>query len=108
MARLGACLLLVLSTILAISPVSGQGIQHGAVLRFSPPRLELDLLEKHIVLSSRDWLGGRGVDVYYDTSKRWRMALIIAVKSYQRLFHKQALKQIRGFPGLNFRCGRLR
>jgi hypothetical protein len=69
MARLAACLLLVSSTILAISPVSGQGIQHGAVLRFSPPRLELDLLEKHIVLSSRDWLGGRGVDVYYDTSR---------------------------------------
>jgi hypothetical protein len=107
-ARLAACLLLVSSTILAISPVSGQGIQHGAVLRFSPPRLELDPLKDHIVLSSRDWLGGRGVDVYYDTSKRWRMALIIAVKSYQRLFHKQALKQIRGFPGLNFRCGWLR
>jgi len=70
--------------------------------------LELDPLKDHIVLSSRDWLGGRGVDVYYGTSKGWRMALIIAVKSYQRLFHKQALKQIRGFPGLNFRCGRLR
>jgi hypothetical protein len=69
MARLAACLLLVSSTILAISPVSGQGIQHGAVVRFSPPRLELDLLKDHIVLSSRDWLGGRGVDVYYDTSK---------------------------------------
>jgi len=69
MARLAACLLLVSSTILAISPVSGQGIQHGAVLRFSPPRLELDPLKDHIVLSSRDWLGGRGVDVYYDTSR---------------------------------------
>jgi hypothetical protein len=69
MARLAACLLLVSSTILAISPVSGQGIQHGAVLRFSPPRLELGPLKDHIVLSSRDWLGGRGVDVYYDTSR---------------------------------------
>jgi hypothetical protein len=69
MARLAACLLLVSSAILATSPVSGQGIQHGAVLRFSPPRLELDPLKDHIVLSSRDWLGGRGVDVYYDTSR---------------------------------------
>ena len=69
LARLAACLLLVSSAILATSPVSGQGIQQGAVLRFSPPRLELGPLKDHIVLSSRDWLGGRGVDVYYDTSR---------------------------------------
>jgi hypothetical protein len=69
MARLAACLLLVSSTILAISPVSGQGIQQGAVLRFSPPSLEINLPKNHIVLSYKDWLGGRGVDVYYDTSK---------------------------------------
>jgi hypothetical protein len=69
MARLAACLLLVSSAILATSPVSGQGIQQGAVLRFSPPSLEINLPKNHIVLSYKDWLGGRGVDVYYDTSK---------------------------------------
>ena len=69
MARLAACLLLVSSAILATLPVLGQGIQQGAVVRFSPPSLEIDLPKDHIVLSYKNWLGGRGVDVYYDTSK---------------------------------------
>ncbi len=69
MTRLAACLLLVSSVILATSPVLGQGIQQGAVVRFSPPSLEVDLPKDHIVLSYKDWLGSRGVDVYYDTSK---------------------------------------
>jgi len=69
MARLATCLLLVLSAILATSPVSGQGIQQGAVVRFAPPSLEIDLPKDHIVLSGTSWLGGRGVDVYYDISK---------------------------------------
>ena len=61
MARLAACLLLVSSAILATSPVLGQGIQQGAVVRFSPPSLEIDLPKDHIVLSYKDWLGSRGV-----------------------------------------------
>jgi len=75
MARLAACLLLVSSTILAISPVSGQGIQHGAVLRFSPPSLEINLPKNHIVLSYKDWLGGRGVDVYYYNKSASQLAM---------------------------------
>jgi len=75
MARLAACLLLVSSTILATSPVSGQGIQQGAVLRFSPPSLEINLPKNHIVLSYKDWLGGRGVDVYYYNKSASQLAM---------------------------------
>ena len=39
------------------------------MVRFSPPSLEIDLPKDHIVLSYKDWLGSRGVDVCYDTSK---------------------------------------